>query len=203
MSLKTAIATAYDVPAVRVIAPEWMARARYAINAVGSSETPGTFRSMLQQELVTRLHLATHREVRPFDAFVLTASAAPRLTQVDGTNLRVWVRDSDMELQEATAKDLASALQTVLGKPVIDETGLDGRYDLQIEWTQDRAGSVTAVLRDRIGLQLAPATRNLEALVVDSARRDPALFVLEHLGRLTAVAPPHVRARLSRFLSVD
>jgi hypothetical protein len=50
---------------------------------------------------------------------------------------------------------------------------------------------------------LTPATRNLEVLVVDSARRDPALFVLGQLGRLTAGAPSELRARLARWLSVD
>jgi hypothetical protein len=86
---------------------------------------------------------------------------------------------------------------------VIDETRLEGRFELELEWTEDRVGSLTTALRERFGLELTPATRNLEVLVVDSARRDPALFVLDHLGRLTAVAPPHIRARLAHLLSVN
>jgi uncharacterized protein (TIGR03435 family) len=94
-------------------------------------------------------------------------------------------------------------LQSALAKPVIDETGLDGRFELELAWTEDRVMSLSKQLRERFGLELTPATRNLEVLVVDSARRDPALFVLGHLGRLTAVAPAEVRARLARLLSVD
>ena len=203
MSLTNAIATAYDVPTVRVVAPSWMGQARYTINAVGTSETPGSFRPMLQQELATRLQLAVHRETRRFDVFVLTATNAPRLQRVDGTNVRVWVHDSGMELEEAGLKNLAAALQGVLGKPVIDETGLEGNYELDLAWATDRVGSVTAALRDRYGLQLTPATRDMEALVVDSARRDAALVLLEHLGRLASTAPPEVRTRLARLLSVD
>ena len=203
MSLRAAIATAYDVPPVRVVAPGWMDEARYTITAVGSEHVSGTFRGMLQQELSSRLQMTTHREVRPFEAFVLTASASPRLTRADGTNLRVWVHDSGMELQDAAMTNLAAALQGVLGKPVVDETGLEGRFELDLEWTQDRVGSLTAALRDRFGLALTPATRNLEVLVVDSARRDPALFLIGHLGRLTSLAPHHVRTHIAHLLAVD
>lgn len=201
ISLKAAVATAYDVPPIRVIAPDWMNQGRYSINAVGPTQSPADFRALLQQELVSRLQLTVHREMRPFDVFVLTA-VKPRLTAVDGTNVRVWVRDWGMEVQDGAMANVASALQSVLGKPVIDETGLAGRYEMDFEWTEDRVASVTAVLRDRFGLQLTPATRNLEALVVDNARRDAALVLLAQFGRFTSAAPPELRARLSRLLSV-
>ena len=202
MTLTSAVGVAYGVPPIRVIAPQWMSQTRYAINAV-SAETPEAFRSLLQQELVGRLQLATHRERRPFQVFVLNSTGAPKMTRVRGTIVRIWIHDSGMDLQDTAMKDFAGALQGVLGKPVIDETGLAGNYEFEVEWTkEDRVGSLTTALRDNLGLQLTPATRDLEALVVDAARRDPALFILGHLGSVTAAAPPQFRNGLASLLSI-
>ena len=126
ITLKGALATAYDVPAVRLIGPQWLADTRYSINAVVGIDESDAFRTILQQELQNRLRLETHFEVRPFDVFVLTATAAPRLERAVGSNLRVWINDRNVEIQDASMGNLASALQNILGKPVIDETGMAG-----------------------------------------------------------------------------
>ena len=86
---------------------------------------------------------------------------------------------------------------------MIDETGLPGAYDLQFGWDGDRAASITATLRDRFGLTLTPARRDLDALVVDGIRRDPALFVLAQAGGLLRHTPPYLRQRLASVLMVD
>jgi len=39
----------------------------------------------------------------------------------------------------ATMDALAQSLQMVLGGPVHDETGLSGRYDFTVEWSNDMA----------------------------------------------------------------
>ena len=202
ITLASAVAVAYGVPPIRVVAPDWMSQTRYSINAV-SAESPEAFRALLQQELVGRLQLTTHREMRPFGVFVLSSIGPPRIPRVKGTVVRIWIHGSGMDLQDSAMKDFAGALQGVLGKPVIDETGLAGNYEFEVEWSNDdRVGSLTTALRDNLGLQLTPATRNLEALVVDDARRDASLVLLDHLGRLTAAVPPHVRAHLAGLLSV-
>ena len=55
MSLKGMIATAYDVPAVRVIGPSWLAETCYSLKAVVGVDESDVFRSLLQQELKNRL----------------------------------------------------------------------------------------------------------------------------------------------------
>jgi uncharacterized protein (TIGR03435 family) len=106
-------------------------------------------------------------------------------------------------LRDGSMGRLALALQAILGRPVIDETHVKGDYDLAFEWSDDRVASVTATLRDRFGLQLTPATRNLDALVVDGIRRDPAMYLLAYAGRLTRGAPPFVRQRLASLLTIQ
>ncbi|MEM1451994.1 MAG: redoxin domain-containing protein [Planctomycetota bacterium] len=54
--------------------------------------------------------------------------------------------------------------ENVLRTPVIDETGLDERYDLKLEWVD--GGSFRAELA-RVGLELERATRPVQCLVVE------------------------------------
>jgi uncharacterized protein (TIGR03435 family) len=202
MTLKSAVALAYEVPAVRVIAPPWLEDARYTINAMVPAERSTTFRTLLQRELTNRLNLEAHFEVRPFDVFVLTASDAPRLEKSTGGTTSVWISGRHAEMQDVTMDRLAATLQNILGKPVVDETAISDSYDFDLEWEEDRIASLTAALRDRFGLKLTPAKRNMEALVVDDIRRDASLALLGHIGRLTRNAPPDIRRRIAHVLTI-
>ena len=100
-------------------------------------------------------------------------------------------------LRDASSERIAEAVQLIVGTPVIDETGLRGSYDLTLDWDDDPVRSLTAFLRDRFGLRLAPDRRDLDVLVVDNVHRDPALFMLAHLGGMTRPAPRKVRNGLA------
>jgi uncharacterized protein (TIGR03435 family) len=202
VTLKVALATAYDVPAVRVIGPPWLDDTRYSINAAVPPEASDSFRSLLQQELNNRLRLETHFEVRPFDVFVLTATDASRLERAYRKMPSIWILDWDAELQNASMERLAGALQSVLRRPVIDETGITGTFDLEFEWREDRVASVTAAIHDRYGLRLSPAKRDLEVLIVDRVQRDAALVLLAQIGRITSGAPPQLRQQIASLLTI-
>jgi uncharacterized protein (TIGR03435 family) len=190
------------VPAVRVIGPEWLGQTRYAINAIAGADASASFRFMLRDELNDRFRLKTHTEVRPFDVFVLSATDTPRLEVSKGKNRNTGIHEKDATLQDASMGGLTSALEAILGRPVIDETGIAGSYDFEFEWGKDRVAAVTAVLRDQYGLLLTPGKRDLEALIVDGIERDPAFILLEHVGRLTRNAPPHFRQRIADILTI-
>jgi len=93
-------------------------------------------------------------------------------------------------------------LQTIAGRPVVDETGVTGKYDLDFSWGQDRIDSLTAVLHDRFGLRLSAEKREMEALIVDSVRRDAGLVLLEGADRLTRGAPADLRRKIANLLTV-
>jgi uncharacterized protein (TIGR03435 family) len=202
ITLKSALATAYDVPTVRVIGPAWLADTRYAINAVVGIDESESFRRMLQEELKRRLRLKTHFEVRPFDVFVLSAGSTPRLERARGSNTSIWVRDRDAQFKEAPMEQIASVLQGILGRPVIDETGISGSFNLDLAWGDNRVESVTTDLVERFGLRLSPARRDMEVLVVDSIQRDAALVLLAEVGRITRSAPAQVRQGIARVLTI-
>jgi uncharacterized protein (TIGR03435 family) len=202
MSLNVMLAVAFDIPAVRVIGPGWLRQTRYSINAVVGLDDKDAFRTLLQQELAQRLSLRTHREMRQFDVLVLSASDSPRLERSRHIESGNWVRYYDAVLRDATMERLASVLQSIVGRPVLDETGITGKYNLEFAWGEDRIATLTAALEERFGLRLAVEKRDLEALIVDNARRDAGLVLLEGADRLTRGAPPSVRRQIANLLTV-
>ena len=69
---------------------------------------------------------------------------------------------------------MAWSLEEILKKPVINETSLTNRYDFQLLWNEKKSGEtdpieLTRALREQLGLELAPAVRAVEFLVVTVA----------------------------------
>ena len=202
MTLKHAIAVAYDLPSVRVVGPDWLGRARYSVTAVVSQDAPATLGPLLRKELETRLNLATHVEPRPYDVLVITGGdpALLRKATERGPNTRI-------ERQQATIRGgsmavLAAGLQTILGRPVINDTRVGGDFDFDFQWSDDRQGGLTTQLRERYGITLAPEQRLLDTLVVDRAERDAALLLLAQAGRATYRAPSGIRKDVADILFV-
>ena len=200
ITVKAMIATAYEVPSVRVAGPPWLAQTRYSVTAV--AQDPHAFRGMLRQELEKRFRLETHVEPRTVDAYVLTATSQVRLIDARRSGPSTWIEWRTARLLDASSERIAEALQLIVGKPVIDETGLRGSYDLTLDWDDDPVASITAFVEHRLGLRLAPGRRDVDVLIVDNVRRDPALFLLAHAGKLAREAPLSVRSQVARALAV-
>ena len=106
-----------------------------------------------------------------------------------------------MRAQQATLTAFANALQSVLGKPVIDETGVAGNYNFEFPWGQDHrthAATVAGELDRRFGLLLTAQRRSLDALVIDHADQSPALALMARMSRLSSRLPANLRPTVSR-----
>jgi uncharacterized protein (TIGR03435 family) len=107
-------------------------------------------------------------------AFPPVCDSLAVLRKSGGAVMMAGVRNTTMEL-------LARHLSVLdLGRPLIDRTGLTGRFDFTIEWTPDAtipdAPAPTSVqaLRDQLGLKLEPATGPIQILIVDRIERPSA-----------------------------
>jgi uncharacterized protein (TIGR03435 family) len=85
---------------------------------------------------------------------------------------------------------LISALTRILGRTVIDKTGLTGAYEVRLNWTPDMAGgpdeagnaapaeatgpSIFTAVQEQLGLELVATKGPVTMLVVDSAERPSA-----------------------------
>jgi uncharacterized protein (TIGR03435 family) len=79
----------------------------------------------------------------------------------------------------------AERLPRMAGRPVVDKTGLAGRFDFQLEWALDnpelsgRGGdapesagpTIFAALQQQLGLKLEPAKGSVDILVVDHVEK--------------------------------
>lgn len=201
-TLKLLIAAAYEVsPRVISGGPGWMESDHYDILAV----TPGAVRpthdeqmAMLRNLLSDRFKLTFHREEKEFSIYQLeVAKGGPKLKLStapldDPAQLISVVYPERVVLpaRNATMHDLAALMQrAIFDRPVVDKTGLSGRYDFDLEWAPDETqfGGELAVapadapspplftaMQQQLGLKLE-ATRGLaDALVVDSVERPSA-----------------------------
>jgi uncharacterized protein (TIGR03435 family) len=85
-------------------------------------------------------------------------------------------------LKNASMPDLAEILQFRVSRPVVDQTGLKGRYDFKLQWTIDEARSTDAdappglftAIQEQIGLKLEAVKAPADVLVIDHVERPSA-----------------------------
>jgi uncharacterized protein (TIGR03435 family) len=70
-------------------------------------------------------------------------------------------------MQKQTAAKLAETLPNWMNKPVVDETGLTGLYDFELEYRDDGPAMLRDGLKEKYGLVLTPAKRTIKMLVVE------------------------------------
>ena len=181
-TLKDLIRIAYEVKDHQVLAPSWMAAEKYEVQALmpgGStrSQAPEMLRTLLQQ----RFHLELHRETRKMGAYALAvAKGGARLTPVPGPEGRnAGIMRGRVYLKSATMATFADRLTSVLERPVVNETGLDGFYNFDLTFAgdvsvagEDSPPALTDALQ-QLGLKLEKRVMQVEVLVVDRAEKVP------------------------------
>lgn len=167
--------------------PDW-SRTRFDIVArVDEPEATPDWKGMIRVVLAERFGLVVHTVTKEGDAFQLTAvrrgEAGPSLRSTDAgcpvTDVQCGVRlaQGHIDGKSVTISQIATALTRMLRRPVIDSSGLPGRYDFRVDYdassvdtaapaAPDSPALVTA-LEDMLGLRLRPTRAPIEMLVVD------------------------------------
>jgi len=134
-------------------------------------------RNWLRQAIEATFDLACRRETRDMDVFVLTATSAKaeHLTPTVSTSgSSSSAGPGRIHAINVSLSSLAWSLEGKLRQPVVDETGLTNHYDLELLWDSNEGESpgpplFGRIIREQLGLQLTPARRSIEVLVVDSS----------------------------------
>jgi uncharacterized protein (TIGR03435 family) len=128
--------------------PEWMSTERFDVNA--QPDQPGMpndrqLRSMLQKLLADRFQLKSHSDQKEMSAYVLTVGKdGPKLTRnsenPEGLPGLFFGPLGTLHIANATMDDIAQLMQSaVLDRPVVNRTGLEGRWDGILKWTPDES----------------------------------------------------------------
>lgn len=168
-TLQTLIANAWHVKPFQIAGgPAWLSADRWDV-------APD------RAVLTRRFSLSVHREIRQAPIFNLTvAKGGLRLTARDcgsacGT---IEARRGRMDADGVHMAELVKALEGILDRPVIDETGFAGTFDAHFDYLPDDAvdatgpdASIFIVLEERFGLKLESGTGPIEMIIVDRAER--------------------------------
>lgn len=177
-----------------VNAPDW---ARSEVwDAKGYADAAGRpdveqFRGMVRKLLSERFGLVVHTEQREIAVYALTvAKGGAKLAASKGDpngqqqgNERENGGQVTMETENYPMKGLAGELTYFLDRPVLDKTGLTGRYDFTLRWTSDETKapvdgsappSVFTAVQEQLGLKLEPVKAMADVLVVDKVERPGA-----------------------------
>jgi uncharacterized protein (TIGR03435 family) len=186
---------AYGVQEGQVVgAPEWTKTERWDVNGV--PDAPGKpnlpqFQSMMRKMLAERFGLKLHHEQREMPVFALTvAKGGPKLEKSagdpnggPGSDGRVANGIETHRYTNASMPDLALMLMIYGDRPIVDQTGLQGRYTFQLRWTRDETAATTdadpppglfTAMQEQLGLKLEATRAPADVVVVDKVERPNA-----------------------------
>jgi len=181
--------------------PEWTRGDRFDVSARAGSEVPvATMRLMVQSLLADRFKLAVHEVEREMSIYALVLARAdgrpgPRLKKNED-NCQTKVEQPSVPGSRGAITSagcgalsvLASSATLHLNAPVLDRTGLDGRYEWSYYYDgegrffgEPQGNAVAAIdttlprfptaLQEQLGLKLEPTKGTVKVLVIDSVQR--------------------------------
>lgn len=193
VTLRRCVRGAYDVPEPQVLGgPKWVDEDRYYIEAKAAGPAGDhDLMLMLQTLLTDRFKLVLHREQRSIVGYRLALAKGGLKAQKSLAD-RGSVghsRRGHIDAQAYTMAQLALHLSELLNRPVLDTTGVAGKFDFKLEWTPedmqskplsgdqhsasapDSGPSIFTALQEQLGLKLESGKIPAEVLVIDSAEK--------------------------------
>lgn len=187
---------AYDMPPFQISGPDWLNDSHFDVLAKAESGgDDARLRLMLRTLLADRFGVKTHLEQKEMQVYAITlAKGGPKFQESTDEGPPVFDRGGPTTLtaHRVTMKDLAEQISEPLRRPVIDETGLTGRYEIRIDvsaYMQGVSGGgdgkgggdghidvmsvLFTALQRQLGVKLESKKENVEILVVDHMEKTP------------------------------
>lgn len=165
---------AYGFSYTRTVLPADMPADHFDIMA-----TVPNSNALLKDELDKRYGISAHTEILETNVLLLRVQNPnpSNLKRRAGNN---WMSSSwiggngEITLQNQQLGGFFSDIESRLGVPVIDETGLKGHYDLKLKWHQSLLGkfdkdAYKRALSEQLGLELVPSQKSIKMLIVDKS----------------------------------
>jgi len=192
VTLKNAIRWAYHVTEYQVSGPDWLDTLRFNINAKAAAPAgQDQIQLMTQALLADRFKLVVHRQTKEFQVYVL-------LPGKNGTKLQESKTEGESSIvpqqgsmtvtvQRTAISQMIDMMTPILGAPVIDMTGLKGKYDITANLSRyvgemqpgaggappDPVSMIMNALEGELGLKLEGRKMPLDQIVVDHVEKSP------------------------------
>jgi uncharacterized protein (TIGR03435 family) len=187
LPLRMIMTVAYTVTDRQIAGgPDWMGTERWDLNAKADRPYPiEQLRVMLQKLLEERFNLKIRREKREMPVWELVVDkGAPKMSKhadgdIDHPPMGPGPNGRGMSGKNIPMSYLAFSLSRMLDRNVIDKTGLDGFWDVTLDFARDQdpnqdGPSIFTAVREQLGLRLVSAKGPVEHLVIESAERPSA-----------------------------
>ena len=190
--------------------PDWLTQERYDIYArIAHSDAEAwrdpvrqkeMLRAMMQTLLAERCNLVVHREMKDKPIYALVVGKnGPKLKASEPDAVEaIWAKHPDavkipggsgfffrgqgsIDIYGATTGTLTLLLSGPAGRPIVDKTGLTGKYDMHLDMGQpgppaadgsaDPGASIFSAVQEQLGLKLESQKDQVETLVIDHVER--------------------------------
>ncbi len=184
VTLATCIKWAYTVLDSQIAGPDWLQTEHFDIVAKADEPVDDEqMKLMMRTLLADRFKLAFHRQNKELRSYVMTVAKG-------GHKLHESEPDSKPSRQNSavgtvvkgfTIRDFTDFMAGPLQKPIVDMTGLTGRYDFVLDFTSylppgetvmkmdfdNSTGIIIAAMHGELGLDLESKKENVEVMVID------------------------------------
>jgi bla regulator protein blaR1 len=199
-TVKMLIAQAYNVQEFQISGgPGWIASDPFDIVAKAEDGGPDRLsmeqlRPMLQALLEERFQLKIRREAKEMPVYSLVVGKNGPKLEASTSERGPMVRMGRGQLigTKAPMSQLAGTLSRMVGRPIIDKTGLKGEYDFKLEWTPEpgqgdapfemkpkealppvdsNGPSLFTAIQEQLGLRLESQKAPGEVIVIDRVEK--------------------------------
>jgi uncharacterized protein (TIGR03435 family) len=139
---------------------------------------------MLRSMLADRFKLVVHNETKELPIYELVVAKGGSKLQPakpDQTTRMTMSGSGKSTMETADLSALIFQLSSQLGRPVVDKTGLTGKYDIKLEWARDQGpGSEDAASNDASGPSIFTAVQEQLGLKLNSTKGPVDTLVIDH-----------------------
>ncbi len=186
-----------------VDAPDWFGSDKFDIDGVPDVEgqpSSQQLKELIQNALTERFKLKFHHDQRELSVYALTvAKGGPKMTVTNATPSAarnfMFGGLGKLRVGNMSMRDFCDGMQgAVMDKPVVDQTGLTGRYDFNLNWTPDQSQfgamgakvpppnlddpnappSLYTALQEQLGLKMDATKAKADVIVIDHVEKPSA-----------------------------
>ena len=186
-SLSSCIEWAYSVGPFQITGPGWLNSARFNIAAkAAESVTDDQLKLMMRSLLADRFKLEVHREEKVMTVYELVVAKSGHKMKVSETEGELSFNGTPGKpvaaVQRVAIAQMVEILSRAMRAPVIDKTGLTGKYDFTVDFSgyiskdmreDDVPALAMSALPELLGLKLESKKSPVEMLIVDHMEKVP------------------------------
>ena len=179
------ISFAYSLNSRQIVgSPSWVAENHWDMSGTTNLTDDATLpqeQQLIRQLLVERFGLQFHHEKREMPAYALqifknqpklAVAADPAAQPLEHTEGHGWVVTENY--RSNSMADFLVIKQLFMDRPLVDHTGLQGRYDFKLSYTRDDAPATAAdapplftALKEQLGLEFEAVKTPVDVMVID------------------------------------